>query len=182
MQRYGKTDTSAAGFQPGKNKTKSPGRREPNCQTPNKKLHEFSISNIRLPGLSEYRPSIRITKGFCVSLNELQGLKQQPLRNTRLRKAALIGPNPVRVKIVICFLTPPSSDGNLHIPVPQIHFGDLSCRGDLGETEETVTWDLAERLSLPLMIYYCHCVRPHDPFRPPHNCPGRPDHCITESG
>lgn len=45
-------------------------------------------------------------KGFCISLNELQRLKQQPLRNTRLRKAAFIGPNPVRVKIVICFLTP----------------------------------------------------------------------------
>lgn len=56
-QHYGKTDTSAAGFQARKKKIESPGRHQPNCQRPNKKLHEFSISNITLPGLSKYRPS-----------------------------------------------------------------------------------------------------------------------------
>lgn len=41
-----------------KKKIESPGRHQPNCQRPNKKLHEFSISNITLPGLSKYRPGI----------------------------------------------------------------------------------------------------------------------------
>lgn len=47
-----------------KKKIESPGRHQPNCQTPNIKLHEFSISKITLSGLSKYRRSIGIVKGF----------------------------------------------------------------------------------------------------------------------
>lgn len=90
-----------------KKKIKSPGRHQPNCQRPNKKLHEFSISNITLPGLSKYRPSIRIVKGFCISLNDFQRPKQKPLRNScLLRKVAAVGSNPVRGKIAISFPSP----------------------------------------------------------------------------
>ena len=51
-----------------KQKNESPGSHQWNCQRPNKKLHEFSISNITLPCLSKSRPGIWIVEGFFISL------------------------------------------------------------------------------------------------------------------